>query len=53
VLELNLPKTRLDRVQVGKVMQHMQLLQKLDVEWSFGLMRLLVISNQVKELTGN
>jgi len=51
VVELSLPKTRLDRVQVGKVIQHMQLLQKLDVEWSFGLMRLLVISNQVKELT--
>ena len=51
VVELTLPKTKLDRVQVGKVIQHMQGLQKLDVEWSFGLMRLLVISNQLKELT--
>ena len=51
MVELTLPKTKLDRVQVGKVIQHMQGLQKLDVEWSFGLMRLLVISNQLKELT--
>ena len=51
VVELSLPKTELDRVQVGKVIQHMQRLQKLDVEWSFGLMRLLVISNQLEELT--
>jgi len=51
VVELSLPKSKLDREQIGKVIRYMQQLQKLDVEWSFGLMRLLVISNQIKELT--
>ena len=51
VVELSLPRIKLDRVQVGNVIQHMQRLQKLDILWSLGLLRLLVISNQLKELT--
>ena len=51
VVELSLPLIKLDRVQVGTIVQHMQQLQKLDTQWSFGLMRLLVVKSQIKELT--
>ena len=51
VVELILPTTKLDRVQVGKVMGQMQHLQKLDVQWSLGLIRLLVIKNELREVT--
>ena len=51
VVELSLPVIKLDRVQVGTIVHQMQRLQKLDTQWSFGLMRLLIMNSQIEELT--
>jgi len=52
VIELNLPTTKLDLEQLGKVVKLMTGLQKLDTKWDDDIKQLLELVNvDLKELT--
>jgi len=52
VIELNLPTTKLDLEQLGKVVKLMTGLQKLDTKWDDNIKQLLELDNvDLKELT--